>query len=254
MVCRLAVLITALLLCFGNTAFAERLTVVVEESFPLHYQSDGRIIGSAIDLLAALTEQAGIDYEVQLYPWARAYDTALKQPNVLIMSMARTSEREELFHWIGVVVPIRYALFQRKDKPVRSSESLLSLQPYRIAVVRDDIVHRYLFSQGLRQLVLVDSPQQSFRMLRQGRVDLAPYSMQAVQAMCVDINTDCGAFEAGFKLEELETGLYMAMSISSDPGLVKAVRTAYSQLAESGDRERILSSYKAKPREAVTHK
>ena len=41
------------------------------------------------------------DYQIRLYPWARAYDMALKEPNVLIFLIARTSARETQFKWAG---------------------------------------------------------------------------------------------------------------------------------------------------------
>ncbi len=39
------------------------------------------------------------DYLIELYPWARVYKTALKQENTLILPLARTQNRENLFKW-----------------------------------------------------------------------------------------------------------------------------------------------------------
>ncbi|MFC6476827.1 hypothetical protein ACFQDN_09900 [Pseudomonas asuensis] len=87
---------------------AEPIQVVTEESQFITLRN-GRIGGAATEVVELTLNRAGqTDYKINLYPWARAYDIATNQPNVLIYLVARTPEREALFKWVGRVAAAQY--------------------------------------------------------------------------------------------------------------------------------------------------
>ncbi len=53
-----------------------------------------------------------------MFVWARAYEIALHEKNVLIYSIKRTSERESLFKWVGVIVPIDFYFYALAESPI----------------------------------------------------------------------------------------------------------------------------------------
>jgi polar amino acid transport system substrate-binding protein len=82
----------------GATAPAAAQTVrAVTEATTYTYLRDGKVSGRATQLVETALRNAGLDHQINLYPWARAYDMAAKEPNVLIFLIARTPAREPLF-------------------------------------------------------------------------------------------------------------------------------------------------------------
>ncbi|MBI2753183.1 MAG: hypothetical protein HYX46_06665 [Betaproteobacteria bacterium] len=88
-----------LLACVLAAPMAHGQTVrAVTETTPYTYQKGERVEGTATEVVEKTLQAAGqTDYQVRLYPWARAYDMALKEPNVLIFLIARTPARETQF-------------------------------------------------------------------------------------------------------------------------------------------------------------
>ncbi|MCB1974474.1 MAG: hypothetical protein KDE65_08450, partial [Burkholderiaceae bacterium] len=63
----------------------------VTETTPYTYIEGDKVVGTATEVVELTLQRAGLkDYSVHLYPWARAYDMALKEPGVLIFLIART--------------------------------------------------------------------------------------------------------------------------------------------------------------------
>src|ERR1035437_4785529 len=74
----------------------------VTEDTSYSFLKEGKVIGSATAVVELRLKQACFsNYQISLYPWARAYDMALKEPNVLIFLIARTPAREQQFKWAG---------------------------------------------------------------------------------------------------------------------------------------------------------
>ena len=72
-----------------SAATAQEVRAVTEET-PYTFLRDGKVAGPATELVERSLQRAGLaDHSVQLYPWARAYDLALHEPNVLIFLIAR---------------------------------------------------------------------------------------------------------------------------------------------------------------------
>src|SRR3990167_4825058 len=85
----------------ASQASAQTIRAVTETT-PYTYQKGERVVGTATEVVEKTLQAAGqTDYQVRLYPWARAYDMALKEPNVLIFLIARTPVRESQFKWAG---------------------------------------------------------------------------------------------------------------------------------------------------------
>ena len=103
------------LLCWGAMAQAQQRLILTTEEYPPYNMSDGqgRVTGVATDIVRALLEGAGIEYEIAVYPWARAIAMARTQVNTCVFSMSRTPEREELYRWIGPLVTNDWTLFAR---------------------------------------------------------------------------------------------------------------------------------------------
>src|SRR5688500_5302609 len=187
----------AVVLCvaFPSGARAQAIRAVTETT-PWTYVRDGKPAGSATEIVEMTLARAGLaDHKVSVYPWARSYDLALHEPNVLIFMIARTPPRESLFKWAGEFMKIEYHLFRLKARSDVRVKALDDAHGYTIGVVRDDVRQQYLQRKGLVRLVVSAETLDSFRKLMNRQVDLLPLTRTEATSLCRQTGTDCGQLE-----------------------------------------------------------
>ena len=54
-----------------SAPLADTLHFVTEEYAPFNYTKDGKITGIAVEQVEAIAKAAGIDYTLEIMPWAR---------------------------------------------------------------------------------------------------------------------------------------------------------------------------------------
>lgn len=221
-------------------AQAQTIQAVTEDAPPYTYMEQGKVAGPVTEVVEQSLLRAGFtDYRLNLYPWARAYDLAQKQPHVLIFLIARTPAREALFHWTGEIMKIEYHLYRWRGRAVEVP-NLDAARAYSIGVMRDDVRQQYLQSRGFTKLVVSAQPSDNFRKLVSGQVDMVPLTAGETLPLCKEAAFDCAQLERVLTLDEASTGLYMAYSRQTPPEVVERTRKAFEQLKAEGVVARLL--------------
>ena len=214
---------------------------VVTETTPFVFMQDGKIAGPATDVLEKTLQLAGIkDYRLNLYPWARAYDMALNDANVLIYLVARTPEREAKFQWVGEFMQIRYHLYKLRERADIRASNLDAARNYTIGVMRNDLRHQYLQQQGFTRLVMSAQTAENFGQLLKHKVDMVPLSEAGAEAQCHNTAFDCAGLERVLPLDALTTGVYMAYSLATPHAVVERTQSAFKQLKANGTVQRTM--------------
>ncbi|WP_119966960.1 substrate-binding periplasmic protein [Simplicispira lacusdiani] len=217
----------------GVPARAQAVRAVTETT-PYTFVADGKVVGTATEVVELTLQRARLTpYTVHLYPWARAYDMALQEPNVLIFLIARTAAREEQFHWAGEIMKIQYHLFRLRGRAQGVSD-LASARSRTIGVMRDDVRHQYLRAKGFEKLVVSAHPIDNFRKLLSGQVDMVPLTADDATMLCRETGFDCAGLERVLTLDEASTGLYMAYSRQTPMDVVERTRQAFDRLRAEG--------------------
>ena len=97
----LAMLFAAWLIGYGVTAQSAALRLTTENSPPFNMMEGDKIVGRATDLVREMAERAKLTISIDMLPWARAYNMALKDADTCVFSTTRTPEREPLFQWVA---------------------------------------------------------------------------------------------------------------------------------------------------------
>jgi polar amino acid transport system substrate-binding protein len=227
------------LLC-GNS-HAESIKAVTEDT-AYSYLQNGRVAGPASRVAEAMLQRAGLtDYSLALYPWARAYDMALQQPNVLIYLIARTPEREPLFKWLGEVTRIEYHVYKLRGQPDIQVRTLADAKHYSIGVLRDDVRHQYLQAEGFTKLVIAAHNRDNFRRLLNRQVQLVPMPERDAMLLSAEAGVDYASLERVYTLDALSSGLYMAYSRATADEIVTRSRAAFDSLKREGLLTRLLN-------------
>ncbi len=226
----------------GAPGYAQTIRAVTETT-PYTFQRGERVEGTVTAVVEKTLQAAGMaDYQVRLYPWARAYEMALKEPHVLIFLIARTAAREQQFQWVGEIMKIQYHLFRLRERSDIAVKSLDDAKRYSIGVMRDDVRHQYLLSKGFRRLTLSAQTMDNFSKLLQRQVDLVPLTDDDASSLCQQSHVDCASLTKVLTLDEASSGLYMAFSNATPAADVLRLRQAFDKLKADGTVRRTLEA------------
>lgn len=239
-----------LLGCAWGLALAEGLPVsLVADSFaPLQYRApDGQPAGFVHayvqELLHQVSAQLPLELQpLQFVPLKRALMLAHDAGQVLVLSLARTPEREAEFHWVAEVAPYQLWIYRARaySQPALRSLADLKGRQLRIGVQDRSNFHELLVAEGIGQpgdnnvLDLVPANARNLPKAALGRIDLFAHP---------DISLALRAQEQGLKAEdfvplllvrELSQPLWLALSKRSDPRLLPALQRAHAQLQAQG--------------------
>ncbi|NQZ08673.1 MAG: transporter substrate-binding domain-containing protein [Algicola sp.] len=215
-------------LCFN--ARAQKVRFVTEIMSPFQVNDGQQLTGFAVELVEEIKRRVRIKAKIEVYPWARAYNLALTQPNVFIFTLVKTDERMTQFDWIDeyyTVTDSFYALKSRKDIIINS---MSDAKKYVTCIPRDDVGEQRLLKLGFEDTSLkkVAFQSQCLGMLYRDRVDLNLFNAVGIQSLSQKFDVDPGYFRRVFVVSKAIMGL--AASKNSDPKLVKAVRKALVQI------------------------
>ena len=126
-----------------------------------------------------MLEQAGFEYTLDIYPWARAISLARSRPNVLIYSISRFPEREAQFQWIGAIAQINFHVFAlAKRDDIKPFSQLSQARAWSIGTVRNDALEQYLIGRKFSNLQRNSNHEANMLKLLMGRIDLWPVSQE----------------------------------------------------------------------------
>lgn len=209
-----------------------KIRVVTEDTFPVQYFENGIISGPATQLVKKVLSVAGLSYDIEVLPWARAYHLATTEPNVLIYSLARTKARAKKFKWIGRIMALDYFLYGSVNADINLNTPLAALKQYKIGTVRDSAVNQYLKENGFKNLTTVVQGTQNFFLFEQKRIDLFPANKSSFQAVCLQHAFNCKVIKPLHKLDISSIDLYIAFSQLTDDVLIKKVHKAYDEVMQ----------------------
>jgi polar amino acid transport system substrate-binding protein len=202
--------------------------------------------GIATEIVQATLAQANLAATIHVYPWARAYNIALKQENVLIYSIRRSPEREALFKWIGPIFYQNIYLVKLKDRTDLVLTSLEDAKRYRLGVMNQDTTHQFLLSQGFEEGVNLDvtpSETLNIKKLFAGRIDLLVQNDISLAIRMQELELPLNQVAKALPLFDKDQGLFMAFSKQTSDELVNRVRKAFEQIQAEGIIDAILAKH-----------
>ena len=217
--------------CYSKTS----ITVVTEVLEPYQMQSlGGHLSGFSIDVVNALFEQLEETVDIDVMSWARAYQIALTQPNVMIFSIAQTPERLAKFKWIGNLIEEKLYFWALKSRFSESVNDIEQLKQYSIAASRRSNVAEYLDEKGFPNVHILIKEAQNMQMLFNGRVDMLVATELTVRTRAKRLNFNFDQLMKLNEVTELNNNLSIAFSLTTEDEVVEKYRSAYQTLQSNG--------------------
>lgn len=183
-ICVARIFILALVSLAGAPVWSQSLSIYTELVPPNQVRlPNGELGGPLVDVVREIQRRVGNTDPIKVVPWSRGYHLLTLEPNTLLFAIARTAERNPLFHWVGPVDEDLYALYVKADSPInlKSLEDAKSLK--FISVYRDDVRDQFLTKAGFTNLDRTSDSSASVKKLMTGRIDAISASVVTIDAM-----------------------------------------------------------------------
>ena len=221
---------------------ARELTIYSEEFGRASYlDGHGKPAGSSVELVQEMQRRVKNGDAIDVVPWSRAYFEALNRPNIALFSMARTPERESLFHWVGPLIKLKFAFYGKAGRHLKISKLDDARRLRSIGVVRSDARTDILKKEGFTNLVESTTDVINVKNLMAGRIDvytgINPGYGESAQA----------AGHSASDLEELlvfgEAELYLAFSKETSAAVIAPWRQAMEEMRRDGTFKKIYQKW-----------
>ena len=224
---------------------AQSLTIMAEIAPPAQNKTaDGKLGGYAVEVVREIQRRVGNTDPIQEVLWARGYNLLQREPNTVLFTVARTAERDPLFHWVGPIAGINYGLYVRADSGIVISNLEDAKKLATIGTFREDAREQILANAGLTNLERATDNTRNFKKLIAGRIDAMAMSDTAVATI---------ATSAGYKAENVKLALtfaqleiWIAFSKATPVATVRAWSDALDAMKKDKTFEIIMKRERAK--------
>jgi polar amino acid transport system substrate-binding protein len=223
-----------------SAPLAETLHFVTEEYAPFNYTENGKVTGIAVEQVEMIAEAAGIDYELNIMPWARALAMAESQPMHCVFTTGYNRARADRFVWVNPLLKDEMVLLKRKDGS-KGPATLHAALGMKVGSQRGDFAIEALEDLGFKDIDLAADIDISLRKLLSGRIDLLPTSVKTYENLV----------KQGHPVEKamLMAGQVYGIACHKDtpPDLVDRLQAELDKLIVSGGQDRIFAAYGLPP-------
>jgi polar amino acid transport system substrate-binding protein len=234
-------------LSWAPVAPAATLTFLTDESPPFNFRENGKITGSATEIVQQIATRSGQAATIEMVAqWDSAFTRAQAEKNTCLFATARLENRERLFLWVGPLATNLWAIYGKGDfaVPIRA---LKDLAPYKIGAVTRDAKGDFLRENAITNLKLVrDDVDNPPRLLlpadHPDHIDLWITGRFAGR----DIAKAAKVSDIKLVFIASEQPLYLACNPQTDRAVVKAMSDALETLRSDGSLARISAAYEKK--------
>jgi len=242
---RLALLVCAI--AIAASVSAAELRLITAELPPYTFQIPPATVselpgpgqGLVQEVVAEMARRVGHSGTIEYMPWARAQQIAMTEPNVGILSLTRSPEREDKYRWLAKIVTDDLVLVGGPGVDVSSVDKVKNRPT---GVLLRSGAEALLRERGFARIEPAPEEWLNAKKLKERRIDawLAPrlmviYAMQEVQGDLATINI-------GEIVRASE--IYLAASKGLPDAEARRWETAFEAMKADGSYDRIVQKYR----------
>ncbi len=146
--------------------------VLTEDYPPYNYQQKGELKGISVEIVNELFKRLNLPHEIEVLPWTKAYKLAQTEDNIILFSTTRSAMREDLFKWVGPLVPNNTVFFARTGESFSFNSLDDARKVRKIGVYKDDYGELLLKEAGFTNTETVINNRDNLFKLVDGSIDL----------------------------------------------------------------------------------
>ncbi|MFT5665271.1 MAG: polar amino acid transport system substrate-binding protein [Gammaproteobacteria bacterium] len=239
---------------FAASADVIKLHAVTSSFPPLQMLEAGKPGGYVVSIVELLAKDVSqqinqpIQLEIEFLPWKRGLRTASSVlQNILLFSLSRTPDRENLFHWVGIISPYDIHLFTLDPDLPTALQSLDAIRDSDkvIGVQAGSNVEEHLHSNGFvegKDFITVADYHEGIKMLYRKRVDYVPMTSFLARGNVCDLSLNPDSLVKSIRLDGISRPLWVVFSKSTNAKLVQSFTKALESFNASNKSQRIAQS------------
>jgi len=225
------------------------LRVVTENFPPYNYlTAEGELAGVMNHIIQELLTRLDSKQPIEVLPWARAYQTALTEPNTLIYSIVKTPVREDKFHWLISFLSLDINVYSLPGTYKGKIKDLKEVQQQSIGIMRASSHENYIrqhFRRDKQHVTTNISYLHLYQMLQLKRLDLIVAPSRLIRYLNQQQQTPVEKRpEAIFKLPfPFQKKLYIALSKKTPDHRVEKVKQTLIAMEDDGTIAKIIKKH-----------
>jgi len=220
------------------------IRIVTETMPPFQYYNDDNLLtGLGTELVHKLLFETKQYNNIEVMPWARAYKIALTDPNTLIFAIARTPEREKLFHWVGDIDKQKIYYWGLKEKVSKKDFILNGASSFIVGASRNSNIEEYLKQREYKNIYPLVNEDHGLNMLFLNRIELFVESEVSIKYRAASLGYDSNQLVKLAEIPELNQQLCIALSLKTPLPTVKYFQNQYKKLKSEGTISKIQNKW-----------
>jgi polar amino acid transport system substrate-binding protein len=237
----LTILVAAAILLIGcnvacsPTPATSQLRIITESYPPYNFvDKNNNVTGQSTDIVRAIMEKTDTQANIEVVPLSEGLALAEKGPGVVIYSLNRTPQRENLFKWVGPIGYYEQAFYAKKGSTITVNKLEDAKKVGSIGVYKGDAGAQFLASQGFTNLDYSLTDSEALKKLMDGTVQLwlGNKNGLAVTAQQAGVNPDDLVM---MPTVVIQADLYIAFSKDVPDSTVAAWQGALDSLKQERD-------------------
>ena len=223
-------------LSFPFIAHAETVNFTTEEYPPFNYRDGKTPVGATVEQVEKIMSDIGVDYSIDVMPWARAYNQAQTTPMTCVFATAHNDARDKLFKWVQPLLIDRNILIKHIGSSVTAT-TLDEARHYVVGTWREDYTETTLRQANFTRIDIASDFRATLKKLMSDRIDLMPIS----EIYFDKLKKDGNAVEEVAVLSAQPMGIACQKDFPDD--LLKKMQTELDSLIANGTQRQIFLKY-----------
>jgi polar amino acid transport system substrate-binding protein len=219
-----------------TTAKAESVTFTTEEYPPFNYRDGKTPVGAMVEQVEKIMSEIGVEYTIEVMPWARAYTLAQTMPMTCVFATAHNDERGKLFKWVQPLLIDRNILIKQSGSNVTAT-TLDQARNYIVGTWREDYTEGLLRQANFPRIDIGSDFKATLKKLMSNRIDLMPIS----EIYFDKLRQEGDAVSKVAVLSEQPMGIACQKDFPDD--VLKKMQTALNGLIADGTQKQIFLKY-----------
>jgi len=235
---QILILVSAL---FANSVLADVRIYTIEEP-PFNFVDEqGELTGISVDFIREVQRRVGDDSEIELMFWARAYQIAQTESDVILFTATRAKYREPLFRWLAPVVRNAWRFYTVDGQYPEVDDLEVLKSAAGIGVLRSGAREAYLKERGFENIVATKSLKQINKMLDKNRLPLIFFAEAGLATTSYQQGIDMARFSPVYTV--YPPASYILMSKATSESTFLRWKKAANQIKADGTYQRIANKW-----------
>lgn len=239
---------TLLTLSLSNVSLAatvDDIRWLAQDYKPYSYMENDKKTGMMVEIAESIMKKIGSTKtikDIEINTFSKSYVRRNNDPNTVFFPLAKSSDREKYFKWIGPITIDEPVLFAKKSKAIKITAPE-DLNKYKIAVKDGYSAEKFLKKIGVSRssLEVNDTDNESLNEIAQDKTDLVACNRLTCLIEMQDMKLEPNNYEVVFSMQGNE--LSFAFNKDTDQEILDKFSKAFEEFKKSQEFTNISKRY-----------